>query len=142
MPKSYEVTRSINASPEVIWRLLTDVSQYARWNPAVVKLEGTIAVGEKLKLVSSVNAKRTFTPKVAALEPPRRMVWADGMPGGLFKGERTYTLTPESGGGTSFHMREAFTGPLSGLIAKSIPDLTDSFAAFADGLKREAEGSS
>ena len=36
-------------------------------------------------------------------------------------------------------MTEEFTGPLSGLIARSIPDMTDSFNQFADGLKAAAE---
>lgn len=139
MATSYEVTRIIAASPERIWAVLTNADEYPRWNPAVVSLEGPIAVGQKLRLVSIVNPKRTFTPKVVELDAPGRMVWADGMPLGLFKGERTYTLTPDGSGQTRFHMREAFKGLLAGLITKSIPDMNDSFAQFADGLKTEAE---
>jgi len=37
-------------------------------------------------------------------------------------------------------MREDYTGPLAGLIVKSIPDLGPSFTRFADGLKRRVEG--
>ena len=57
---------------------------------------------------------------------------------GLFKCERTYRLRDRDGG-TEFSMTEVFSGPLSGLISKSIPDLTDSFNQFADGLKTAAE---
>ena len=130
--------RTINASPERIWELLTDAPGYSDWNPAVVSLDGTIAAGEKIKLVSIVSP-RTFTLKVAELTPPRRMVWADGMPLGLFKGERTYTLTPKDSGETEFSMVEEFTGPLAPLITKTIPDMTESFDKFADGLKVAAE---
>jgi hypothetical protein len=63
------------------------------------------------------------------------------MPLGLFTGTRTYRLTPEAGGGVRFDMREEYTGPLAGLITKSIPDLGPSFVRFADGLKRRVEGS-
>jgi len=38
-------------------------------------------------------------------------------------------------------MREVYTGPLAGLITKSIPDLAPSFTRFADGLKRRVESS-
>ena len=38
-----------------------------------------------------------------------------GMPFGLFKGERTFTLTPRSGA-VEFAMREVFSGLLSPLI--------------------------
>ena len=36
-------------------------------------------------------------------------------------------------------MTEVLFGPLSGLITKSIPDMTDSFNQFADGLKAASE---
>lgn len=50
----------------------------------------------------------------------------------------SYKLAP-CDAGTTFSVTEEFTWPLSGLIAKSIPDLTDSFNQFADGLKAAAE---
>jgi hypothetical protein len=59
------------------------------------------------------------------------------MPLGLFTGERTYTLEPD-GGGTRFTMREIYTGPMAGLIFRSIPDLTASFQQFAAGLSQQA----
>jgi hypothetical protein len=138
MTKQYSATRTIDASPEVVWSLLADATSYAAWNPAVVSIEGPIAAGTSIKLVSIASPKRTFTLKVAVMEPPRLMVWSDGMPLGLFKGERTYRLQDRNGH-TEFSMTEVFSGPLSGLISKSIPDLTDSFNQFADGLKTAAE---
>jgi hypothetical protein len=36
-------------------------------------------------------------------------------------------------------MREVYSGPLAGLISRSIPDMTESFEQFADGLKEAAE---
>jgi hypothetical protein len=36
-------------------------------------------------------------------------------------------------------MQEVFSGALSGLIVKSIPDLTQSFEKFARALKEKAE---
>lgn len=139
MPKSYAARRMIEASPETVWDLLTHASGYAEWNPAVVSLSGDIAVGKKIKLVSVVNPKRTFTLTVTGLDAPRTMVWADGMPLGLFKGVRTYTLHRRDEG-TEFSMEEVFSGPLAPLITKAIPDLTDSFEQFADGLKVASEG--
>ena len=62
------------------------------------------------------------------------------MPLGLFKGVRTYTLTPQGDGTTEFSMEEVFSGLLEPLISKSIPDMSESFEQFADGLKRAAEG--
>ncbi len=72
------------------------------------------------------------------LTEPERMVFRGGMPLGLFAGQRTYTLQRE-GTATRFTMREQYTGPLAGLIFRSIPDLGPSFRQFADGLKLRAE---
>jgi uncharacterized protein YndB with AHSA1/START domain len=137
--RSYRVSRTINAPVTVVWSLLTDASSYARWNRAVVSIEGPIAEGNSIRLVSIADPKRTFTLKVVEMRAPNHMVWADGMPLGLFTGRRTYTIDESAGGGCEFTMVEAFTGPLAGLITKAIPDLTESFDIFADGLAAAAE---
>jgi uncharacterized protein YndB with AHSA1/START domain len=139
VPTAYEVTRAIDAPPERVWDVLTDSARYPAWNPAVLRIDGPIEVGGTLRLVSAASPGRTFTPRVTAMDPPMRMVWSDAMPLGLFRGERTHTPAPRDGGGTDFHMREAFAGPLAPVITRAIPDLTDSFAQFADGLKAAAE---
>lgn len=139
MGLSYAVARTIDAAPDVVWSLLTDAGGYARWNTSILKLDGKIVLGETIQLVSVVNPKRTFKLKVTRFEPPHTMVWADGMPLGLFKGERTYTLAATPSGGTEFSMVEEFSGLLAPLITKAIPDMTESFSLFADGLKGAAE---
>jgi hypothetical protein len=39
-------------------------------------------------------------------------------------------------------MEEVYSGPLAPLITRAIPDLTDSFAQFAEGLRAAAEARS
>lgn len=134
----FEVERHINADPQAIWDLLTDAESYATWNQAVVSITGPIVEGNRIELVSVVNPKRTFKLRVSEMRAPNRMVWSDGMPLGLFKGERTYDVTPTPDGAT-FSMVEEFSGVLAPLITKAIPDMTDSFNQFAEGLKEAAE---
>jgi hypothetical protein len=141
MPRSYAVTRTINAGPDRIWGLLTDAEGYPSWNPTVVSLNGQIASGERIELVSTVNPKRTFALTVSDIEPGRRMVWSSGMPLGLFRGVRTFALDPLSDSRTEFSMREDYSGALAGLITKTIPDMSQAFGDFADGLKKAAEAS-
>jgi len=136
--KAYTVTRTITAPPQVVWDLLTDPSSYQEWNPAVLSIEGAMSPGGTIRLVSIASPERTFSLTVAAMQAPVSMVWSDGMPLGLFRGVRTYRLDP-AGSGTAFSMTEEFSGPLAGLITKAIPDLTESFNQFADGLKAAAE---
>ncbi len=131
----YSITRKINATPERIWGLLTDASAYPEWNPAVLKIEGKIAEGEKIALTSIVNPKREFKLNVADVDAPHSMVWWDGMPLGLFKGVRTFRLTPQEDGTTEFFMEEVYSGLMAPLITKSIPDMTESFEMYANGLE-------
>jgi uncharacterized protein YndB with AHSA1/START domain len=137
--KSYETTATIDAAPEAVWTVLTDAAAWPTWDSGVTAVEGRIAEGEKITVRTEVSPGRAFPVEVTALEAPRRMVFRGGMPLGLFRGERTYTLTPADGGATTFRMREEYTGPLLGMIWKSMPDLQPSFDQFAAGLKKRVE---
>jgi hypothetical protein len=118
--------------------VLTDTAAWPDWDSGVIKVDGRLALGQKLSITASANPGRAFPVKVVRLSEPEQMVFVGGMPLGLFTGKRTYTLAPEATG-TRFTMREEYTGPLAGMIFKSIPDLGPSFRQFADGLKQRAE---
>jgi hypothetical protein len=138
--KSYEVTSDIEANPDAIWTILTDAPRLSRWDSGIDRVEGTIAPGETIKVFSKVSPGRAFPVKVVDFMPGRGMRWSGGMPLGLFKGVRTFTLSPsQDSRSTRFTMREEYTGPLLPMIWKSMPDLGPSFEQFASGLKKEAE---
>jgi hypothetical protein len=103
------------------------------------RLEGTIGPGEKLKVYTKLSPGRGFPVKVTAFEPERRMTWTGGMPLGLFKGVRQFTLAPREDGTTEFVTEEEYSGPLASVFLKRMPDLTESFEGFAQGLKQRAE---
>jgi hypothetical protein len=136
--KSYDAEATIAAPPEAVWAILTDAPAYAEWDSGVERVEGRIAPGEKIKVVSEANPGRAFPVKVTAFEPARAMTWSGGMPLGLFKGVRTFSLARD-GTATRFSMREEYRGPMLPLIWRSMPDLGPSFAQFARGLKARAE---
>jgi len=137
--KFFEATSLIEANPDVIWTILTDAPNLSRWDSGVERVEGRIAPGETIKVFSKVSPGRAFPVKVTDFTPPRTMRWSSGMPLGLFKGERTFTLTQQSSASTRFTMREEYTGLMLPLIWGSIPDLGPSFQQFATGLKAKAE---
>jgi hypothetical protein len=135
----YESTAEIDASPAAIMSILTDGPGYATWDSGVVRVEGKIATGERVKVFAAVSPGRAFPVKVDVGETGSIMTWTGGMPLGLFQGVRTFTLTPTASGGTHFRMREQFSGPLLRLIKRSMPNLGPSFEQFAAGLKAHAE---
>jgi Polyketide cyclase / dehydrase and lipid transport len=47
--KEYASTVGVRATPEAVWAILTDGPGYADWNPEINRIDGRIALGEKLK---------------------------------------------------------------------------------------------
>lgn len=136
--KEYSATTMIKASPETIWQILTDAPDYPEWDPNIDRIEGRIAPGEQITAYTKLSPGRAFPVKVTEFVPGQKMTWSGGMPLGLFKGERTFTLT-QNGNSVKFTVREVFSGPLLPLIGRSLPDLTTAFEQFAAGLKNRAE---
>lgn len=137
--KRFQVSTAIHAQPQTIWQLLTDASAYPVWNTTVNKVEGRIAPGETVTVHAKINPGHAFPVKVTEFVPEKKMAWSSGMPLGLFKGQRTFTLTPRAGGMVEFSMTEVFSGMLSPLIERSIPNLQPAFDEFAAALKKTAE---
>jgi uncharacterized protein YndB with AHSA1/START domain len=137
--KFYAASSDIQASPEAVWALLTDGAGWSSWDSGVDSVDGRIAQTETITIRSKVAPGRAFPVKVTTFEPGRKLVFSGGMPLGLFKGVRTYTLTPGASGGTRLEMREEYSGPLLSMMWRSMPDLGPSFSQFVNGLKKRAE---
>src|SRR4051812_42018003 len=114
--KMFQVSALIGAPADSIWAILTDASRYTAWNPTVDQVEGRIALGETVTVHAKLNPGRAFPVKVTEFVPGRKMIWTGGLPLGLFRGERTFTLTERGNGTVEFRMTEAFRGLLSPLI--------------------------
>lgn len=135
----YEAASTIAASPEAVWAVLSDGATWPAWNSGVDAVEGRIGMGETIKIRSQAAPGRAFPVKVTAFDPPAQLRFSGGMPLGLFRGVRTYEVSPSANGHVTFHMREEYTGPLLPLIWRSMPDLGPSFERFARGLKQRVE---
>jgi uncharacterized protein YndB with AHSA1/START domain len=131
---SRETSVSINilADPGIVWALLTNASDFPRWNSTVLSMQGEIRQGGNIELRSTLDEKRTFKLKVKEFEPEKRLVWGDSM------GSRVHTIA-KGKTGILFTMTEKIGGPLFPLFAGYIPPFDESFERFAADLKREAE---
>ncbi len=127
------VSIQIKSDPAIVWALLTKASDYPRWNSTITSIEGNIALGEKIKLKSTLDAKRTFTLKVKEFEVEKKLVWGDG------QGNRVYSIVKNEDGTVTFSMKEKIGGFMFPMYAKMIPPFDQSFEQFASDLKRESE---
>jgi hypothetical protein len=139
--KFFSATSTIQASKEKVWAILTDGPNFPAWDPSVIRIEGAIVAGGKVVAYSKISPNRAFPAVVTEFVPGQRMAWTGGMPFGLFKGVRTFTLTPQAEGRVNFTLREEFSGPLLPMIGGSIADMTQSFQEAVAGLKAYAERS-
>ena len=133
----YSVAINIGAPAPIVWALLVEANAYPQWNSTVVKIDGTIRKAERIKLVAKVAPDRTFDLKVSEFQKEKLMVWEDG--DGAFAGVRTFTLTPNEGGGVTFAMSETLSGRMLPMLEGSLPDFTAEFNGFAADLKKVAE---
>jgi hypothetical protein len=78
--KAYDAAAEIKASPAAIWAILTDAPGYQAWDSGVERVEGSIAPGEKIKVVSKANPGRAFPVKVTEFTLGQRRTWSGGMP--------------------------------------------------------------
>jgi uncharacterized protein YndB with AHSA1/START domain len=131
--RSTSISIEVKADSSIIWTLLTNASDYARWNSTVISIEGNIAPAQKINLTSTLAPKRVFKLKVKDFEPESRLTWGDGM------GNRVYTLEKKENDMVLFCMTEKIGGPMFPLFSKMIPPFDKSFEQFAADLKKEAE---
>ena len=136
---TFGTTTTIRSTPERVWQALVDTAQWPELDSSIERVDGIPALGATVTV--HAKAGRAFPLKVVDFVPNQQMVLTGGMPLGLFKGQRTYTLTSAGDGTVTFEMREVFSGLLAPLITKSIPDMQPSFDEFAANLKKRSEQS-
>lgn len=133
----------INASPEKVWKILTDFEKYPTWNPFIKSIKGNVKVGEKIiAQIEPPEAKgMTFKPEVLVFEENKQFSWLGHLFfTGLFDGEHIFELIDNGNGTTTFIQREKFKGILVPLFKKQLDNnTTQGFHEMNQKLKYLAE---
>jgi hypothetical protein len=133
----------INASPERVWQLLTDLDRFPEWNPFIQRISGTVVQGERLEVTLKPPDTRatTFKPTVIRVEPERELRWLGHVVmAGVFDGEHIFTIEPLEPDRVRFVQREEFKGLLAPLMLCMIGENTKrGFEAMNQALKEQAE---
>ena len=132
----------IEATPNVVWDVLTDFAAYSDWNPFITSADGTASVGATIvaRFQPPDGRAVTLKPKVTVVEDHETLEWFGHvvLPG-LFDGRHRFELqgTPS---GTRVVQAEQFDGLLVRLFRKSINTSTRAgFEAMNQALKGRAE---
>lgn len=133
----------IQASPQKVWKILTEFDRYPEWNPFIRSFEGTLRPIERFKVVlqSPGGRKMTFKPRCLVLEPERELRWLGSLfMQGIFDGEHIFELHPHGKGQTRFVQRELFSGWLVPLLWNQLnTDTRKGFEMMNAALKERAE---
>ena len=142
MSKRLSTHVDIEAAPERVWEVLTDLAAYADWNPFIVRAEGVVGPGNRLTLRMQPVGGRAMTlrPRLVDVTINRELRWHGklGMPG-LMDAEHTFALQPQTGGTRLIH-QETFRGVLVPFVARSLDRNTlPAFVAMNEALKQRVE---
>jgi hypothetical protein len=132
----------IAAPPQQVWRILTDFARYPEWNPFIIEAEGTLEVGQQLRVVIRPPGEkaRTFRPTVRTIVPPRTFSWLGrfGIPG-VFDGEHVHEVHPRESGGCRYVQSERFSGVLVPFTGTLLAATDRGFHDMCRALKERAE---
>ena len=119
---------AIDASPEVVWEVLTAFRDWPSWNPEVksLTLTGDGSVGSSFRWKAGPG---TISSKVVESEAPHLIAWTGATLG--IKAQHVYRLEARDGG-TFVSTEETYAGLVAKLFRGSLQKTLD--RALADGL--------
>ena len=133
----------VNADVDTVWRTLTDLAGYHRWNPFITAAAGNLTVGERLDLTIQLPGSRAmiFTPWVTAVEQHHYLEWLGRLVlPGIFDGRHSFTLTPRAGGRTLLQQSETFSGAMIPFTGSTLARTRAGFVAMNEALAQQATG--
>jgi hypothetical protein len=140
-----ETTIDIDAAPDAVWAVLSDLSAYPDWNPFIREASGELAAGARLDLKMQPEGGRAmrFRPKVLYAAPGRELRWRGRLVArGVFDGEHRFAIEPTAGG-SRLLQEERFTGVLVPLLANGLRTRTlPAFEQMNKAVKERAEARS
>jgi hypothetical protein len=132
----------IDATPETVWQVLTDLEGWAEWNPFITSSVGKPEAGEKLinRMEPPGGKAMTFKPQVTVVEDGETFEWLGKLGfSGVFDGRHRFEVEA-SPTGTKLTQSESLDGILVRFVRKSLDTQTKSgFEAMNVALKARAE---
>lgn len=133
---------AIDATPEVVWQVLTDLASYPAWNRYASQARGELRVGADIEIVVHLGrSTQRVNNRVLEITPPRRLCWVSrSWYSVLVYGVRCRTITPQADGKTLFREEETMRGPLRGVVVGILKhQLLEGLRAECESVKAEAE---
>jgi hypothetical protein len=132
----------INASKEKVFSILTNLQDYEKWNPFIIKSEGKPLEGARIKNTMMNGDKTiTFRPRLVKVKKNEAFEWIGHLGfKGLFDGHHYFHIKEVSENQVNLIHGENFSGILSSFTLKKIGEQTrKNFISMNEALKLQAE---
>lgn len=133
----------INASAKTVWNVLTDFDAYSEWNPFIIEVSGSVAVGKQIsiKLTPPDSNEMNFKPVVQIMDPESDFMWIGRLFfKGLFDGAHRFQIKEITANKIQFVHSEEFSGILVPILKKMVEgSTTQGFVQMNEAIKLRAE---
>lgn len=108
-----ETKISLHATPEKVWKVLTDFKAYPEWNTYMTSVSGTLQVGKKLRVQMQLTEGHAFKarPKLLIVDKGKELRWMARLYfSGVYDNERYFLIRRESATKVTFIQGETYGG--------------------------------
>ncbi|KIF06317.1 hypothetical protein PL81_08215 [Streptomyces sp. RSD-27] len=133
---------TIDATPEEVWEVLTDLPRYCVWNPFIRQADGEVAPGGRLRLTmyAAPGKPATFHPVVRICVPAAELRWTGHfLVRGLFDGEHFVRLSEGPGRSTRVEHGERYRGLLVPFLGRLLEGTARNITAMNEALRARVE---
>lgn len=130
----------INASPQRVWKILTEFDKYDQWNPFIHRIVGQAKEGSKIQIrIETPGGKnRRYEPTVTRVEEGHELRWLGKS--FLLNGEHIFLIERLQPERVRFVHREIFDGLLTSLFGRRTDeDIRAGFEEMNKALKERVE---
>ena len=137
--RTFSTAIDIQAPPERVWAVWSDVERWPDWTPTMVRIErldaGPFVAGSRARIRQP--AMPAFVWTVTRLDEGRGFTWTTHSPGVVVTAH--HTIEPSQNGSRAT-MSIEYGGPLGGLVAWLTRAMNDRYLRLeAAGLKQRSE---
>jgi hypothetical protein len=132
----------IQAPPEAIWAVISDIEGWEAWNPIYPKARGTLRIGAPLTLELALRDRKpqTIHPVILDWIPNEQIHWRLTALGGLVRATRYLEIEQLNETGSIFSNGEVFDGPLAPVVLRSLArPVRHGFRAMGEAVKARVE---
>ena len=132
----------INASPSIVWDIITDFDNFGKWNPFIKEISGIPKEGSEIHVfIKPPNSSgMKFKPRILKFDRENEIKWLGKLwiPG-LFDGEHSLIIKKIDEDNVLFIQKERFNGLLVPLFSNMLNNTKSGFQRMNEKLKQEAE---